>query len=280
MAVNQPPAETRHETHDVDYHLDGAVAVIELRRPAARNALDVTMKERLLAAVERARADGERTDGERARAVLLRAAGPAFCVGQDLAEHARALDADPDTAFDTVHRHYNPLVTALYALSQPVVAAVEGACVGAGLGLALCADLRVAADTAFFATAFTGVGLAADTGVSRALTRLLGASRAAGLLLLGDRFSAEEAARWGLVHQVVPAGQASAAGLELARRLSTGPTAAFTEIKALLREAGDGDLGGALEREAAAQRWLGPTADHRDAVRAFLNREKPDFRGR
>ncbi|MEO3755920.1 enoyl-CoA hydratase-related protein [Streptomyces sp. B6B3] len=269
----------------VDYRLDGAVAVIELRRPAARNALDAATKEQLLVALQWAgadgeRPDGERSDGERARAVLIRAEGPAFCVGQDLAEHARALDADPGTAFDTVPQHYNPLVTAFHALPQPVVAAVEGACVGAGLGLALGADLRVAGDTAFFATAFAGVGLAADTGVSRALTRLLGASRAAGLLLLGDRFSAEEAARWGLVHRVVPAGQAAQAGLDLARQLAAGPTAAFAETKALLRAAADGDLDAALEREAAAQRRLGATADHRNAVRAFLNREKPHFEGR
>ncbi|MGW4201624.1 enoyl-CoA hydratase/isomerase family protein [Streptomyces sp. NPDC004726] len=269
----EPVAEEAH--HEVGRTMDDAVAVIELRRPSAGNALDHTMKDGLLAAVERVRADGDRV-----RAVLVCAEGPSFCVGQDLKEHARVLEEKPFAAFETIHEHYNPLVKALNALPQPVVAAVEGACVGAGLGLALCADLRIAADNARFATAFAGIGLAPDTGVSRALVRLVGPSRAAELLLLGGRFSAEEAARWGLVHQVVPAGRATAEGLALARRLATGPTAAFKEIKNLLRTAGTADLGRALEREAAAQHRLGATSDHRGAVQAFLNRETPVFLGR
>jgi 2-(1,2-epoxy-1,2-dihydrophenyl)acetyl-CoA isomerase len=276
MAVSQPEAQ------EVGYALDGAVAVIELRRPAQGNALDTATKEALLAAAERARAAAD-AEGNGVRAVLITAQGRAFCVGQDLKEHARALAERPATAFDTVERHYNPLVKALHALPQPVVAAVEGACVGAGLGLALCADLRVAAETARFATAFAGVGLAADTGVSRALARLVGPSRAAGLMLLGERFTADEAARWGLVHRVVPEGQARAEGLALAQRLAAGPAAAFTEIKALLATAGTtdaADLDTALEREAAAQRRLGATADHRAAVKAFLSRETPHFEGR
>jgi 2-(1,2-epoxy-1,2-dihydrophenyl)acetyl-CoA isomerase len=276
MAVSQPEAQ------EVGYALDGAVAVIELRRPAQGNALDTATKEALLAAAERARAAAD-AEGNGVRAVLITAQGRAFCVGQDLKEHARALAERPATAFDTVERHYNPLVKALHALPQPVVAAVEGACVGAGLGLALCADLRVAAETARFATAFAGVGLAADTGVSRALARLVGPSRAAALMLLGDRFTADEAARWGLVHRVVPEGQARAEGLALAQRLAAGPAAAFTEIKALLATAGTtdaADLDTALEREAAAQRRLGATADHRAAVKAFLSRETPHFEGR
>jgi 2-(1,2-epoxy-1,2-dihydrophenyl)acetyl-CoA isomerase len=270
-----PPAPPATPAHEVGYTLDDAVAVIELRRPAAGNALDTAMKDGLLAAVERASADGEGV-----RAVLLAAQGGTFCVGQDLKEHARAVAERPAAAFDTIHRHYNPLVKALSALPQPVVAAVEGACAGAGLGLALAADLRVAAETARFATAFAGVGLAPDTGVSRALARLVGPSRAAGLLLLGDRFSAEEAARWGLVHRVVAEGRARAEGLALARRLATGPTAAFKETKALLATADAADLEAALEREAAAQRRLGATADHRAAVKAFLARETPHFQGR
>ncbi|MGP4115091.1 enoyl-CoA hydratase-related protein [Streptomyces sp. 4N509B] len=272
MAVSDAPAPRGHE---VGYALDGAVAVIELRRPAAGNALDTTMKEGLLAAVERA-ADA----GDAVRAVLLTAEGRAFCVGQDLKEHALALTDRPDTAFDTIDRHYNPLVRALAALPQPVVAAVEGACAGAGLGLALTADLRVAAETARFATAFAGVGLGPDTGVSRALARLLGPSRAAGLLMLGDPFSAEEAAGWGLVHRVVAEGRAREEGLALARRLAAGPTAAFREIKELLASAATVPLETALEREGAAQRRLGATADHRAAVTAFLTREIPRFQGR
>ncbi|MFE2868667.1 enoyl-CoA hydratase/isomerase family protein, partial [Embleya sp. NPDC059259] len=187
----------------VGYRLDGDVAVLELRRPAAGNALDAPLRAALLAAVRRV---GE--DGGKVRAVLLAAQGRHFCVGQDLKEHARALEHEPESAFAIVREQYNPLVEALHAVRQPVVVAVEGACVGAGLGLALCADLRVAAESARFSTAFTGIGLAADTGVSGALVRAVGPSRAAALMLLDERVGAEDARRCGLVHRVVPDGAA------------------------------------------------------------------------
>ncbi|GCB43752.1 enoyl-CoA hydratase/isomerase family protein [Streptomyces sp. NL15-2K] len=272
VRAQEAPPESRH---GVGYTLDDGVATIELQRPSAGNALDVSLRLGLLAAVRRVQSDREQV-----RAVLLTAQGKHFCVGQDLKEHAQALETKPASAFASVRNEYNPLVEALHALSQPVVAAVEGACVGAGLGLALCADVRVAAEGARFSTAFTGIGLAADSGLSRALAQALGPSHAATLMLLGDLFDAEAAQRWGLVHQVVPDGGAAAAGLALARRLAAGPTAAYGEVKALLRNAPGASLHTALEGEAAAQERLGATRDHRAAVQAFLTRRKPSFEGR
>lgn len=264
--------ETRH---GVGYTLDGGVAVIELQRPSAGNALDVSLRFGLLAAVRRVRGDGDQV-----RAVLLTGQGRHFCVGQDLKEHAQALETRPATAFAIVRAEYNPLVEALHALPQPVVAAVEGACVGAGLGLALCADLRIAAKRAGFSTAFTGIGLAADSGLSGALAQAVGPSRAAALMLLGDRFDAENAHEWGLVHRVVPDGSAVEEGLALARRLASGPTAAYAEVKALLRNAGGASLTTVLELEATAQERLGRTEDHHAAVRAFLAGRKPSYTGK
>ncbi|QKZ23636.1 enoyl-CoA hydratase/isomerase family protein [Streptomyces chartreusis] len=259
----------------VGYTLDGNVAVIELRRPSAGNALDVTLRHGLFAALRRVRSDGEQV-----RSVLLTAQGRHFCFGQDLKEHAQALEDKSGSAFAIVRGEYNPLVEELHDLKQPVVAAIEGACVGAGLGLALCADLRVAAERARFSTAFTGIGLAADSGLSGALVDAVGASRAAELMLLGDRFDTESAQRWGLVHRVVPDGFAAAEGLSLARRLAAGPTAAYAEVKALLRSAGGASLTNVLEREAAAQERLGRTEDHHSAVHAFLAARQPSFTGR
>lgn len=258
----------------VGHRREGAVAVVELARPQAGNALTAAMRAELASVLAYIGADAG--SGE-VRAVLLAAQGRHFCVGQDLKEHAAALDADPATAFDIVAAEYNPLVRVLRALPVPVVGAVEGACVGAGLGLALGADLRVAATGARFGTAFTAIGLAADTGLSGALVELVGRSRAAELLLLAEQFGAEDALRWGLVHRVVPDGEATAAGLELAGRLAAGPTAAYAEVKSLLAQAGSP---GELDREAAAQARLGLTRDHAGAVRAFLAREKPSFTGR
>ncbi|MFF4864324.1 enoyl-CoA hydratase/isomerase family protein [Streptomyces sp. NPDC002405] len=279
MAVIPPEAASPDAAgQGVGYRVEDGVAVVELRRPAAGNALDAALRSGLLAAVRRVAGDG---DGEPVRAVLLTAQGRNFCVGQDLKEHAEALERDPASAFAVVRAEYNPLVEALHALPVPVVVAVEGACVGAGLGLALCADVRVASDGARFSTAFTGIGLAADSGLSLSLAQAVGPSRAAALMLLGDRFDAGDAQLWGLVHRVVPDGQAAAEGLALARRLAAGPTAAYGEVKSLLRYAAAGaGLSAVLEREAAAQERLGATDDHRGAVRSFLAKEKPSFEGR
>lgn len=262
--------------YGVAYDVTGDVAVIELRGPASGNALDAHMRGALLMAARRLTTDTARG----VRAALITARGRHFCVGQDLREHARLLTASPGTAFANIPDDYNPLVKELHALPVPLVVAVEGACVGAGLGIALCADLRVAAEGAHFATAFAGIGLASDTGVARALARQLGPSRTAGLMLLGDRFRARDAEGWGLVHRVVPDGSAAAEGLALARSLADGPTAAHRETKALLRSAAGTPLPAALDREAVVQRRLGATDDHHEAVTAFLERRSPAFRGR
>ncbi|WP_369027682.1 enoyl-CoA hydratase/isomerase family protein [Nocardia farcinica] len=260
-------------TSTVDLRVEAALATLTLRRAAASNALDLATKNDLLAAVTRIAAD------ETVRAVLLTAEGKNFCVGQDLGEHVDALRADPATAMDTVGAHYNPLLRALADLPVPVVVAIRGACVGAGLGLALAADIRVAGNGAKFATAFTGIGLAADSGLSHTLVRALGASRAAGLMLLGDRFTAEQALAWGLIHRLVADDDVDATAAELATTLAHGPTAAYRQVKQLLR-AESADLADALERERVAQEALGASRDHRAAVEAFLTKTAPVFEGR
>lgn len=253
--------------------VEDGVAVITLDRPQARNALNLQMKTDLLDAVAGVGGD------ERVRAVLLRANGPAFCVGQDLAEHAAALRDGTATALDTVREHYNRIVAGIAGLDVPVVVAIAGACVGAGLGFALAADLRVAADDARFATAFSGIGLASDSGLARALVHGAGTARATELLLLGEPFGATLAHEWGLVTRVVPADEVDRAARELAARLAAGPTLAYARIKGLLRDVVASDLPTALDREAEAQEALAATADHRTAVQAFLAKQRPRFEG-
>jgi 2-(1,2-epoxy-1,2-dihydrophenyl)acetyl-CoA isomerase len=253
---------------------DGTVAVLTLARPARYNALTRELKEALLAALT------DLADAGDVRALVLTGAGKAFCVGQDLAEHAEALRRDPASALDTVAAHYNPIVRALSELPFPVVAAVNGPCVGAGLGFALACDLRVAAAGASFSTAFTGIGLSADSGLSASLAHAVGVSRALELLLLGESFTAEDAQAWGLVRTVVPADEVLDAALELARRLAAGPTRAYAEVRRAVRSGAVAPLEQVLADEAAAQARLAATDDHVQAVAAFLDKRKPTFEGR
>ncbi|MDI9579306.1 MAG: enoyl-CoA hydratase-related protein, partial [Thermobispora sp.] len=165
-------------------------------------------------------------------------------------------------------------------MPKPVVAAVNGVAAGAGAALAFACDFRVAADTARFVMAFTGIGLAPDSGASWTLQRLVGPARAREMLLLGDPVDAARALEIGLVTRVVPADELPAAARELALRLAQGPTLAYAATKRLLDHAAASTLKAALDREAELQEGLVRTADHAAARKAFLNKERPRFEGR
>ena len=252
----------------------GAVAVITLNRPDALNSLVVEMKTALLQAVEAVRGD------DAVRAVVLTGAGRAFCVGQDLREHAALLEAGDPAPLSTVREHYNPVITALSEMGKPTVAAVNGTAAGAGLGIACAADFRIGATGARFTTAFTGIGLTADSGLSWTLPRLVGAGRAAALLLLAEPFSSEQALEMGLLNAAVVPEAVLPAALELAERLSQGPTTAYACVKASLRFAADSTLVDALAEEDRQQTLAGRTQDHAAAVRSFLAKQPATFTGR
>jgi 2-(1,2-epoxy-1,2-dihydrophenyl)acetyl-CoA isomerase len=248
----------------------GGVATLTLQRPGLSHAL----RGDLLAAVQGVGAD------DSVRAVLITGTGRAFCVGQDLAEHVESLRGNAATSLRVVEDEYNPLMLALAALRVPVVVAINGACAGAGLGIAMAGDLRVAAAGAKFTTAFAGVGLGSDSALASRLVHAVGASRATQLMLLPDPFPAETAEQWGLVHRVVPAEQVLSEAQALAARLASGPTAAFTAMKRVLATAATDSLEETLALEARLQTELGQTADHTEAVEAFLAKRAPEFTGR
>jgi 2-(1,2-epoxy-1,2-dihydrophenyl)acetyl-CoA isomerase len=253
----------------VSVELDGAVATVVLPGPA----LSLAVKEGLLESLAAVAAD------EQVRAVVLTGTGRAFCVGQDLAEHAAALDKDSATALDTVREHYNPIVTELTTMPKPVIAGVNGTCVGAGLGFVLACDFVVMAEGAVLGTAFAGIGLTCDSGLSVTLPAAVGMARARALLLRPTTFRAEQAVAWGLPFELVPASQVRRAAGELAAALAAGPTAAYAETKRLLTDGMSRPFADSLAAEGAAQRRLATTADHGNAVRAFLAKEKPTFQG-
>jgi 2-(1,2-epoxy-1,2-dihydrophenyl)acetyl-CoA isomerase len=257
-------------------HLErqGGVGVVTLSRPEGMNALTVEMKVALREALESVATD------ESVRAVVLTGTGRAFCVGQDLKEHVDLLQSGHPAPLSTVRDHYNPVVRLLATMPKPVVAAINGTAAGAGLGLAAACDFRIGTAGARYTTAFTGVALTADSGLSWTLPRLVGHGRAAALLLLAEPFTAEQALEMGLVNAVVDAEQVLPAALELAQRLAAGPTAAYACVKESLAFGSDHGLLETLDKEDELQTRAGRSADHRIAVEAFLAKEKPAFTGR
>ncbi|MEU6728703.1 enoyl-CoA hydratase-related protein [Nonomuraea wenchangensis] len=256
----------------IRYDVADAVATITLDRPDAMNSLTTELKVALLDALRRA------ADDRAVRAVLLTGAGRAFCAGQDLREHADNLEAGRGLD-DTVRRHYNPVVELLTTMPKPVVAAVNGVAAGAGASLAFACDLRVASEKAKFALAFTGIGLAPDSGASWTLQRLVGLGRAAELMLLGEPLDAARALELGLVTRVVPADDVLKTAYELAARLAQGPTVAYAATKRALAHAATHALPDALALEADLQDECAATRDHREATRAFLAKQRPAFTG-
>jgi 2-(1,2-epoxy-1,2-dihydrophenyl)acetyl-CoA isomerase len=252
-----------------------AVVTLTLNRPESMNSLDVPLKEALrdaLAAVESDRS---------CRAVVLTGAGRAFCVGQDLREHAETLSSGTTGSLDTVRAHFNPIAQRLANLPKPVVAAVNGTAAGAGASLALLADFRIAGPGTSFLMAFANVGLAGDTGVSWSLPRLVGHGRAVELLMLAEPVTAARAHEYGLVTRLVDTdADVLPAAHELAARLAAGPTVAYGAIKRELSISDAGTLSDALAAEAQAQAICGATEDHRAAVASFVAKRKPAFNGR
>lgn len=258
----------------IRYAADGAVATITLARPDKLNAFTDRMHGELAAALDEVESGARE---RRLRALLITGAGRGFCAGQDLSQREGATGADLG---DTLTRLYNPLIRRLRALELPVVAAVNGVAAGAGMSLALAADIVVAARSAQFICAFARIGLAPDAGASWMLPRLIGPARAAAVALLAEPIPAERAEAWGLIWKTVDDAALMAEATAIAQRLATGPTVALVRIKRALELAHGNTLDGQLELEAMNQAELGDGADYREGVAAFLAKRSPRFTGR
>jgi 2-(1,2-epoxy-1,2-dihydrophenyl)acetyl-CoA isomerase len=268
MTAAPPASDT------VLYHVSDGVATVTLSRPDAMNALNTELKtalrDTLLAAA----------DDPGVRAVLLTGSGRAFCVGQDLAEHAQNLAGDISAVWATVPEHYTPIATTLATMPKPVVAAVNGVAAGAGAAFAFACDFRIVADTAGFNMAFSAVGLSADSGSSWTLPRLVGTAKAKELLLLPSTITAAQALELGLATEVVETSAVGERAMALAQRLAAGPTVAYGAIRRSLAFSAGHDIDESLDFERQMMELTGSTDDHRGAVKSFLAKEKPTFEGR
>jgi len=230
------------------------------------------MHKELHDALDSAAADDE------VRCVVLRGEGRGFSAGADLKSEDLSRKA-PDLG-EYLRKTYSRTITKIVAMEKPVVASLHGPVYGAGVGLALTCDLRVAAESARFSVAFVKIGLMPDAGVSYFLPRVVGLGRAMEMCMLGDAVDAEEAYRIGLVDRVVPEESLEEETATLAGRLAAMPTRALGSIKQALYASFQGDLDTALEREAVGQTLCGRTADHQEGVAAFFEKREPNFTGR
>jgi 2-(1,2-epoxy-1,2-dihydrophenyl)acetyl-CoA isomerase len=262
-----------HGYEALNVYREGGVLTIELNRPDRRNPWSPAVSSDMITVLAAAKAD----DG--VRALVITGAGQAFCSGADLkagADDARAGRLDTGSV---LRDGYHPVVTALRELEKPVIAAVNGPAAGAGVSLALAADIVVAAESAYFLLAFTRLGLVPDGGASAFVTARVGLARAAQMALLAEPVPAVTAVEWGLINFAWPDTEFAAKTGELAQKLANGPTRAFAGAKRELNHWLYGQLASQLNLEADIQGELAKSADFVEGVTAFLEKRPAKFSG-
>jgi 2-(1,2-epoxy-1,2-dihydrophenyl)acetyl-CoA isomerase len=250
--------------------LQAATLTISLNRPERANAFNFEMIAALQAALEQAATDSQ------VRCVVLTGAGSSFCTGHDITEMLAAQGQDISYR-QHLQRTYNPLILQIRRLEKPVIAAVNGPVAGAGLGVALACDLRVAAETALFTVGFAGIGLVPDSAVSLLLPALIGLGRATEFTFTNQPINSVQALEWGLVNQVVAGDKLAEFVEQLAAGLAAGPTGAYGLTKRLFNQNALPGLEEALEFEGEFQEIAAKGKEHVEGVKAFLEKRKPSF---
>ena len=250
------------------------VLTLTLNRPDVLNALTLGMMKGVLDALKKAATD------KAVKAVVLTAAGRAFCAGADLGDLKKRQSAGSFSLGDELRDHFNPLVAQIRRLEKPVIGAINGLAAGAGASIILSADLKICCDKATFLNAFVRVGLAPDSGMTYILPRSLGISKALEHAWLAKPITAEQALACGLVNKVVPAEQVAAEARALALELAKMPPLALALTKrAINRSLSAASLDDQMEYEAQLQEILGRTKDHAEGVAAFLEKRPAKFIG-
>jgi 2-(1,2-epoxy-1,2-dihydrophenyl)acetyl-CoA isomerase len=255
--------------------IEDGVATITLNRPDQLNAMTPELLEQLLRATEQV------ADDPAVRVVILTGAGRAFCVGGDLAAGAGGgIITDATTAHDITRlRTFMRVAQLVHEMPKVVIAAINGACAGAGLALACACDLRYAARTAAFNTAFLSAGVSGDFGGTWTLPRIVGPGRARELYLLSEKFSAADAERFGLISAAVDRDELAGVVARVATRLTGMAPVALRAVKANLNDSAGNSFRDQLEAEADRHIRCGRTADSQEAANAFLEKRTPVFTG-
>lgn len=248
--------------------LQSATLTISLNRPERANALNFEMIAKLRAALE-----GAATDSQ-VRCVVLTGEGASFCAGHDITEMLAAQGQEISYR-EHLQQTYNPLILQIRRLEKPVIAAVNGPVAGAGLGLALACDMRIAVDTALFTVGFSGIGLVPDSAVSLLLPALIGLGRATEFTFTNQPITTVQALEWGMVNKVVPGDTLTEVTVELAAGLAAGPTKTYGLTKRLFNQNVLPNLEEALALEGELQEVASKGVEHVEGVKAFLEKRKP-----
>jgi len=254
----------------VKFSVEGSVGKITLDRPDKYNSFIREMALQLQNALDKCAKD------KNIRAIYLTGEGKAFCSGQDLTE---ALNPHGPGIKKIVEEHYNPIVKKIRSIEKPVVCAVNGVAAGAGANIALACDVVIAASSASFIQAFSKIGLIPDSGGTFFLPRLIGFGKASALMMLGDKVSAADAEKMGMIYKVVDDAKLHEEAFAIAKTLSEMPTRGIGLTKKLLNQSANHSLDQQLDAEGTEQAIAAGTYDFNEGVKAFFEKRKPVFKG-
>ena len=251
--------------------IENSVAWITLNRPEVFNSFNREMALLLQKTLDNCNSDAT------VRAIVITGNGKAFCAGQDLKE---VTDPELNPGFRKIlEEHYNPIIQKIRTIEKPIIAAVNGVAAGAGANIALACDIVVTTDHASFIQAFSKIGLIPDSAGTFFLPRLIGLQRATALMMLGDKVTAEDALRMGLIYKIYPVAFFEEETLELATTLSNMPTKALGLTKRLLNQSMTNNLEQQLALESDLQIEASSSNDYKEGVNAFVEKRKPEFKG-
>lgn len=256
----------------IKFEKKNQTAIITINRPQVYNALNVQGKLDIIAAIREANKDNE------VRSIILTAEGKAFCSGQDLNDRTVNSDSGPVDIGHTIETEWNPLISAIRNSDKIIIGAYQGVAAGAGLSVALACDLKIAAPGVRFIAGFTQIGLTPDAGLSFMLTRQLGYTKALEFALMGKPLLSEDMLSLNFINMIAENPLEKA--MELATTINALPPLSVKTVKKNFQYALDKEMVEVLEREKHTQRFLGFSEDYREGVKAFLEKRKPEFKGK
>ncbi len=261
---------TTQNYNNIIFSKNNKVANISLNRVDVLNSFNYEMANELIDAFEKCKED------ETIRAIVLSGNGRAFCAGQDLLEAT----GENSPGIDEIIEHtYNPIIKHIREMPKPVICAVNGVAAGAGANIAIACDITFAKSSAKFIQAFVNIGLVPDSAGTFFLPKLIGLQRAAGLMFTGDKISAKEAEEIGMIYKCIPDEDFELTVNLFAEKMSEKPTKTIALIKDLLNQGNNNNWAQQLELEKKNQKIAANSNDHKEGIKAFFEKRKPEYRG-